>query len=120
MPPIGTVEANHGELCAVFDREIDQVQVLVKSAAHNILLRINAIADSIGYRFIANERVPVFWNNLAGDDRGGVRVAILHDLPEVTAFTGFQRSTAEIINDEYLSFCQPLEKPSVSQVRSLS
>jgi hypothetical protein len=49
-----------------------------------------AIADAIGHGLVADEGVPVFWIELAGDDDGGRAVAIFENLAEFTSFAGFE------------------------------
>jgi hypothetical protein len=53
-----------------------------------------AVEDGVGVGGIADRRVPLIDGELAGDDGGGVALAILEDLQEVVASRGIERLEA--------------------------
>ena len=61
-----------------------------------------AVEDGVGEGGIADDLVPVFDRDLAGDDGGAAAVAILDDFEQVAALLGGQRIEPPIIEDEQL------------------
>ena len=49
-----------------------------------------AVEDSVAQGWVANDVVPEFDGDLAGDDGGGTTVAIIEDLQKVAPFGGLR------------------------------
>jgi len=75
-----------------------------------------AVEDGVGQRRIADDVVPVFDRNLAGDDGGRAAVAIVDDFEQVAALLGGQRSEPPIIEDEQFDAGDAGEQTTVAAV----
>jgi hypothetical protein len=75
-----------------------------------------AVEDGVGERRIADDIVPVFDRDLAGDDGGGAAVAIVDDFEQVAALVGGHRREPPVIEDEQLDAGEAGEETAVAAV----
>ena len=66
----------------------------------------DAIEDSVGVSRIADQLVPVFNRDLAGDYGGSLAVPFLEDLEQIVSCLGVERLEAEVVEDEELDGAQ--------------
>jgi hypothetical protein len=62
--------------------------------------------DGIGKGGLADEVVPCFHRELAGDQRRAAAVAILDNLHEITPLAGVEAVGAEVVKHEQIDFSQ--------------
>src|SRR5262249_54249173 len=60
-----------------------------------------AIEDGIGISWFADEVVPGFDRELAGDQRGGAAMALLDDLHEIAPLAGGEPVGTEIVEQQH-------------------
>ena len=77
----------------------------------------DAVADRIGDRLVADERMPVLRLELAGDDRRAHRVPVLQKLPEVLPFLISQGAAPEIVDDQEVELRHTLKHATVRAIR---
>ena len=76
----------------------------------------DAVANGVGQRRVADVRVPLFGEQLAGDDGGAQAVAIVEDFVQVMALLLLERGQSEVIDDEDVEAGQPPEQTRVGAV----
>ena len=59
----------------------------------------DTIQDRVGKGWIADQVVPAIDRDLAGDQRGATRVALLDDLEQVAALLGPERLEPPVVED---------------------
>ena len=62
-----------------------------------------AIQDGVAEGWVADNVVPMFDGDLAGDDGGGATVAIIEDLQQVAPFGRTENRKAPVVEDQELN-----------------
>lgn len=74
------------------------------------------IQDGVAEGWVADNVVPMFDGDLAGDDGGGATVAIIEDLQKVAPFGRIKNRKAPVIEDQELNAADGLEQATISAV----
>jgi hypothetical protein len=69
-----------------------------------------AIEDRIGVGGLADEVVPGFDGELAGEQRGAASMAFLHDLHEIAPLASIEAVRTEVVEDQQIDFGQQAEE----------
>ena len=75
-----------------------------------------AIQDGVAERWVADNVVPMFNRDLAGDDGRGATVAIIEDLQTVAPFGRIENRQAPIVEDQELNPADGFEQSAISAV----
>ena len=65
-----------------------------------------AIQDGVGVGRIADDGVPIFHRQLAGDDGGSAAIALFEDFQEVVAGLGIERLQPPVVQDQELDVAE--------------
>src|ERR1700730_3495193 len=75
-----------------------------------------AIQDSVAEGGVADDVVPVFDGDLAGNDGRGATVAIIKDLQKVAPFGRIENRKAPVIEDQELNPAEGFEQAAIAAV----
>lgn len=75
-----------------------------------------AVQDGVAEGGIADDLMPVFDGDLAGDDNRCATMAIIEDLEEVAPFGRIENRQAPIIEDKKLNVPERFEQPAITAV----
>jgi hypothetical protein len=75
-----------------------------------------AIQDGVAQSGVADDIVPMFDGDLAGDDGRGATVAIIEDLQKVAPFGRIENRKAPVIEDQELNPADGFEQAAISTV----
>src|SRR5271156_1024065 len=75
-----------------------------------------AIQDSVAEGGVADNVVPMFDGDLAGDDGRGATVAIIKDLQKVAPFGRIENRKAPVIEDQELNAADGFEQAAISAI----
>src|SRR6266478_367341 len=75
-----------------------------------------AVQDRVAEGGVADDVVPMFDGDLAGNDGRGATVAIIKDLQKVAPFGRIENRKAPIIEDEELNPAEGFEQAAISAV----
>src|SRR5665647_387936 len=75
-----------------------------------------AVQDGVAQGGIADNFVPMFDGDLAGDDGRGATVAIIQDLQKVAPFGRIENRKAPVIEDQELNAADGFEQAAISAV----
>ncbi len=74
------------------------------------------VEDRVAEGGIADDVVPVLDGELAGDEGGSTRVAVLKDFEQISTFDLIERLESEVVNDEQRGFQKSDEEPRIGAV----
>src|SRR5258705_11662661 len=75
-----------------------------------------AIQDGVAEGGVADNVVPMFDGDLAGDNGRGATVAIIKDLQKVAPFGRIENRKAPVVEDQALNAADGFEQPAISAV----
>ena len=75
-----------------------------------------AIQDGVAQSGVADNVVPMFDGDLAGDDGGGATVAIIEDLQQVAPFGRTENRKAPVVEDQELNAADGFEQAAIAAV----
>jgi hypothetical protein len=76
------------------------------------------VQDGVAQGRIANDVVPMFDGDLAGDDGRGAPVAIIEDLQKVAPLGRIENRKAPVIEDQQLNAADGFEQAAIAAVAS--
>ena len=76
-----------------------------------------AVEDGVTEGGIADDIMPVFDGQLAGDEGGATTVAVVEDFEEITALDVVEGHHTEVVESEEMSTEQAVEKLGVGSIR---
>ena len=88
-----------------FSRELKAVSVVNE-----------AVQDGVAQGGVADDIVPMFDRDLAGDDGRGATVAIIEDLQQVAPFGRTENRKAPVVEDQELNPADGFEHSAISAV----
>ena len=75
-----------------------------------------AVEDGVGIGRVADDGVPAFDGELAGDDSGAASVAFLEDLEQVVSGLGVERLETPVVEDEELDAAEGANDGGIAAV----
>ena len=75
-----------------------------------------AVQNGVAQSGVADDIVPMFDGDLAGDDGRGATVAIIEDLQQVAPFGRTENRKAPVVEDQELNPADGFEQPAISAV----
>ena len=75
-----------------------------------------AVQDGVAEGWVADNVVPMFNRDLAGDDGRGATVAIIEDLQKVAPFGRTENSKAPVVEDQELNPADGFEHAAIAAV----
>jgi hypothetical protein len=75
-----------------------------------------AVQDGVAEGGVADDVVPVFDGDLAGNDGRGATVAIIKDLQKVAPFGRIENRKAPVVEDQELNAAEGFEQAAISAV----
>ena len=75
-----------------------------------------AVQDGVAEGWVADNVVPMFNRDLAGDDGRGATVAIIEDLKKVTPFGRTENRKAPVVEDQELNPADGFEHAAIAAV----
>jgi len=84
--------------------------------ANKALTRALGLRDGVGERRAADDLMPLFDRNLAGDDGGGALMAVFDDFEEVALFRLGENREAPVVQDQELDPREAFEQAAIAAV----